>query len=156
MSNVQKAVCVYTHTHTHTIKFVNLLRTLPGRCLQWLRSDLCQWRRAALSNAGFIPEMDRHHALSALALRRNGSRYGISRDNNLIIHTSITIVTCICVGGLPLQVTRVGRVINIPLRSLTADLTCISKLKKVASQRIVTTWNTIISTASDPYKAVAA
>ena len=72
MSNAQKDACVYTHTHT--IKFVNLLRTLPGRCLQWLRSDLYQWRRAAetLLKAGSTSETEQHLALSIFKKRLNG------------------------------------------------------------------------------------
>ena len=47
----QKSVYVYTHTHTHThtISFVYLLRTLRGRCLQWVSASWRGIRRTELS-----------------------------------------------------------------------------------------------------------
>ena len=49
MKQKQKSVYVYTHTHTHTISFVYLLRTLCGRCLQWVSASWQGIRIAELS-----------------------------------------------------------------------------------------------------------
>lgn len=87
MSNAQKIAHVYTHTHTHTINFVNLLRTLPGRCLQWLRSDLCRWRRAALNSKRerfSFRQMMRKSVPLMLDSQSNCSLWEIPADTNII------------------------------------------------------------------------
>ena len=76
MKQKHKSVYMYTHTHTHTINFVYLLRTAPGRCLQWVSAFWQGIRRwAERSGTGRTPETIRQHGQSHWASHRSGCWY---------------------------------------------------------------------------------
>lgn len=68
----QKHKSVYVYTHTHTISFVYLLRTLCGRCLQWVSAFWQGIRRAARLATERTPETGRQNAQSVSVSRRSG------------------------------------------------------------------------------------
>lgn len=125
MKQKQKSVYVYTHTHTHThtISFVYLLRTLCGRCLQWVSASWQGIRRAARSATGRIRETaDRRRQLT-LGSRQSGCFYLTSlagqQSKSHLLHC-FRMVDSQSRGARSLP--RI--LVTIQLKSLREDLKC--------------------------------